>query len=102
MRSIADRLYGSWRTDPNDNWSLHEYGDVSLRFERDGQLIYTVHSSDREEIAILTYRIDGSWLIIDQPSSPREERREFFFTEDDRLAIKDGTSGITFYIQKDM
>jgi hypothetical protein len=93
------QLIGTWRTDPNDQWSLREYGDVSLRFEKDGTLFYTVHLPIKAQIMRLTYRVDGNRLVTDQPSSPREERTEFFFTSDGRLAVKNAAPAPpTFYV----
>jgi hypothetical protein len=101
MTNEVAQLLGTWRTDPNDRWSLREYGEVSLRFEKDGALVYTVHLPNKEQIMRLTYRLDGNMLVTDQPSSPREERTEFFFTSDGRLAVKNGESAPpTFYVRK--
>ena len=79
MTDDDERLRGSWRTDPVDPWSLREYGDVSLRFDSGRKLTYTAHLPNKEHIMRLTYRVDGSCLVTDQPSSPRAERTEFFF-----------------------
>src|SRR6187399_1805543 len=92
------KLVGLWRTDQDDLWSLREYGDVSLRFEASGTLEYTVHLSSKNQIMRLTYRLEGSWLVTDQPSSPHEERTEVFFTPDGRLAVKNASPAPpTFY-----
>jgi hypothetical protein len=88
MSNQEPRLLGLWRTDPDDRWSLQTYGDVSLLFEPDGKLLYTIHLPNRKQIMRLLYRVDGSWLITDQPSSPREERTEFIFAQDGRLVLK--------------
>jgi hypothetical protein len=101
MSSEGTQLLGTWRTDPNDGWSLREYGEVSLRFEKDGTLVYTVHLPSKEQIMRLKYRVDGNVLVTDQPSSPREERTEFFFAPDDRLAVKNAAPAPpTFYVRK--
>ena len=100
MSNDGARLVGTWRTDPNDRWSLREYGEVSLRFERDGTLVYTVHLPTKEQIMRLTYRVDGNRLITDQPSSPREEQVEFSFTPDGRLVVKNAAPApATFYVR---
>src|SRR5688572_7676389 len=100
MTDQATQVLGVWRTDPNDRWSLQQYGDVSLRFDPGGTLLYTVHLPNKEEIVRLTYRIDGSYLVTDQPSSPREERTEFSFTPDGRLAVKNPPPAPpTFYVR---
>lgn len=94
-------LEGTWRTDPGDHWSLREYGDVSLRFERGGKLVYTVHLSGREQIIHLRYREDGHHLVTDQPSAPRQDTAEFHFTPDGRLVIKSqGDLPPTYYVRR--
>ena len=98
MANEVARLVGTWRTDPDDAWSLRECGDVSLRFEADGTLVYTIHLPKKEQIMRLTYRVEQGVLVTDQPSSPREHRTEFYFTEDGRLAMKNASPAPpTFY-----
>jgi hypothetical protein len=93
------KLLGAWRTDPNDRWSLREYGDVLMVFEGDGRLVYTIHLPNKKQVMHLTFRVDGAWLVTNQPSSPREERTEFFFTPDGRLAVKNpAPAPPTFYV----
>jgi hypothetical protein len=95
------KLVGSWRTDPNDTWSLSEYGDVSLRFEKKGKLVYTVHMGEKEQVIHLTYRADGPWLVTNQPSCPQEERSEFYFTPEGSLAVKNARPAPpTFYVRE--
>jgi len=97
----ATTLIGSWRTDRNDQWSMREYGDVSLRFDGKGNLTYIVHLPGKKQVLRLMYSVEGTWLLTDQPSSPRVERAEFFFTEDGRLAIQNVSSASpTFYIRE--
>lgn len=81
-------LLGTWRTDPNDEWSRRTYGVVSLRFEADGTLVYAIHLPSKDQLMHLRYRVDGDILVTDQPSAPREERTRFFFTPDGRLGIE--------------
>jgi hypothetical protein len=97
----TEGLIGQWRTDPNDQTSLLTYGDVSLRFEKNGTLVYIAHLKDKEQIIHLTYRVTGSTLITDQPSSPREERANFSFTSDGRLAVRTTSSSpVTYYVRR--
>jgi len=100
MKTDATQLVGCWRTDPTDRWSLQAYGPTSLRFEEDGSLIYTVHLTRKDQIIRLTYRVEGSYLVTNQPSSPREERAEFHFTPDGRLAVTNpAPAPTTFYVR---
>jgi hypothetical protein len=101
MENESAQLLGTWRTDPNDQWSLRTYGEVSLRFEKGGALVYTVHLPNKDQIMRLTYRVDGNILVTDQPSSPREERTEFSFTPDGRLAVENAAPAPpTYYVRK--
>lgn len=93
-------LIGTWRTDPTDAWSLRHYGEVTLRFDAQGGLVYTVHQPGKDQIILLTYRVEGDCLVTDQPSSPAEERTPFFFTPDGRLALSNPPpSPPTFYVR---
>ena len=40
-------LHGAWRTDPNDEASLPQFGDVTLEFRDDGSLLYIVMMGPR-------------------------------------------------------
>ena len=94
------KILGSWCTDPKDQWSLREYGKVSLDFSENGALVYTIHLPDKDQIMRLSYRLEGNTLVTDQPSSPREERTEFFFASDGRLALSNvAPNPPTFYIR---
>lgn len=100
MIAQAARLLGSWRTDPSDRWSLVEYGEVSLRFDGRGNLQYAIHLQDKTQIMLFTYRVEGNWLVTDQPSAPRQERTEFYFTSDGRLVLKPAAAAApTFYVR---
>jgi hypothetical protein len=93
-------LFGLWRTDHNDRWSLHEYGDVSLHFDDQGKLTYTIHLPTKKQVMYLTYKIEGTWIVTDQPTAARVERTEFFFTADGRLALKSASTGPpTYYVR---
>lgn len=99
--SDDDRLFGLWRTDPSDSRSIQEFGNVSLRFEKGGRLTYTIHLPDREQRMLLSYRVEGTTLVTDQESSPREDRAKFSFLPDGRLAIEGGGASSTtaFYVR---
>jgi hypothetical protein len=99
--STNEVLVGTWRTDPDDHWSLREYGDVSLRFEDDGRLVYTVHLPNKKQIMHLTYRVDGNSLATNQPSAPQEHVTRFSFTPDGRLAVQNPEPApSSFYVRE--
>jgi hypothetical protein len=77
MDADKGNLVGLWVTDPDDLASLSEYGRVSMDFRPDGQLVYTIFPEGKRQVMLLVYRIQGDFLVTDQPSSPREERTRF-------------------------
>lgn len=85
--SVIGPLIGVWVTDRSDVASIAEYGDVSLRFEPEGKLIYSICEGDHRQIAILTFRVEGDTLVINQPSKPREERVRFELAHDGKLTV---------------
>jgi hypothetical protein len=74
-----ENIIGVWRTDLTDELTKSEYGNATMEFTKDGNLIYLVHSSNSVGV-YMTYKIEGNTLITDQPSSPKEERTEFNVT----------------------
>jgi hypothetical protein len=88
----ASQLTGRWRIDPTDAKSLQMYGDVQIEFRPDGALIYTEHSArdKKSNVILLTYRLDGEWLITNQPSAPREERTKVESLSKDVLVLSYG------------
>ena len=87
MSSLTDTLIGRWHTDPADITSLREYGSVSLNFTADGRLIYTIRSEGKDQIVLLTYRVENQTLVTDQPSEPGEERTAFSLTPEGKLIM---------------
>jgi hypothetical protein len=86
-RIAKDALVGTWRSDPADPVTMREFGDASMEFDRAGHLTYTIHGQDKDEKMLLTYRVDGSAVITDQPSSPREEETAFEVTKEGKLVL---------------
>ena len=100
MPDLRSLLIGAWRTDPTDDWSRAEFGDVTLHFCEDGRLEYTIYSETKMQMIQLTFEVDRNWLVTNQPSHPDEQRVEFFFAEDGRLGLKNPPPGRTaFYIR---
>ena len=63
----------------------------------------TSHLPNKEQIMHLTYRVEGAWLVTDQPSSPQEQRSEFFFTREGQLAVKnESTDPPTLYARQSL
>jgi hypothetical protein len=77
MDADAVDLTGRWVSDPGDLASLGEYGRVSLDFQPEGRLTYTIYQGDKREVMLLSYQVQGDFLVTDQLSSPRQEQTRF-------------------------
>jgi len=90
MTAQEAQLVGTWKSDPNDSVGTTTYGDVTLKFGADGLLLYIVHSSERDQVMRLTYRVEPGFIVTDQPSEPRSERTEYQIGEDGVLVLAFG------------
>jgi len=79
------RLVGSWhRVGPlGDGESA-----VEIQFLDGAELRYCVLANDKWQIMKLTWRVDGTSLVTNQPSAPREERTCFAFDSDGALVLE--------------
>lgn len=96
MTSQGEKILGRWVTDPEDVKSLEELGFVSMEFQPNGNLTYTIHGEEKEQVMFLTYRIEGDVLVTDQPSSPKEERAPIRFTNEGKLIVRNGNSEFAY------
>lgn len=64
-------LIGEWKSD-----SDKEYGEVSMHFNADDTLVYSVSENGKKQIINLIYWIEGGYLCTDQPSAPKVEKTE--------------------------
>jgi len=69
---------------------------VEILIEESGRMIYGILENEKWQLAILSYRVDGNFIISDQPSSPKEERTAFSFSDPDRLIMEWGGETSTF------
>jgi hypothetical protein len=83
MNPTERQLVGDWRQiepDPHP-------ASILVTFESDGRLRYTIETATIQHI-LLTWRIEDSALVTDQPSAPREERTQFRFEGSSRLVLE--------------
>jgi hypothetical protein len=85
-----NELTGTWRLDPGDIEALGSYGNVTLRFQPNGILLYTIHESDRDQIIRLKFQVEPGFIVTDQPSEPRREKTPYEFTSDGKLVLHFG------------
>jgi len=77
-----NELIGTWKIEVPSG----AYGDVAMSFDKGGGLRYSTHENDKEQIIILSYRLEGEVLVTDQPSAPRQERTRVVI-EGDRMTL---------------
>ncbi len=82
------KILGIWFIDPKDSENVDEYGRVTLEFQRDNKLIYTIHCEGKTQHMFLTYKLENGFLITDQPSHPNVEKTQYKFTDDGKLVLK--------------
>ena len=87
---VANPLLGVWRVDPADTAALESLGDVSVEFDDAGHLNYLINSEGKVEAILMTYRIEGSTIISDQPSHPNPQRTAFELASDGALILSFG------------
>jgi hypothetical protein len=85
--SSSQLLIGKWVSDPENETSIARYGSTTLEFTDRGELLYTVHAADTDQIMLLVYRVEGNELVTDQPSQPREERTKYSLRPDGKLSL---------------
>ena len=83
-------LLGRWETDPADTDAINEYGRTTITFGGDGSLTYIIHADGKDQVMIMTYRIENSMLVTDQPSQPGEERTAFTIAPNGKLVLDHG------------
>jgi len=82
------RLLGEWRLIKGDDL---ENGDgVSVKFLPKGKLIYIIELKDRKQIINLSFRVDGKYLVTDQPFAHKEEKTKFSFDAKGNLVLQYG------------
>lgn len=74
---MSNDLIGVWQTDPDDVSTQQFYGNVTMDFRDDGELIYVAIEGGKEQRIFMTYEINGNRLITDQQSFPQKVITEF-------------------------
>jgi len=84
---MCKELINTWRLDSNDIESQQLYGNVSIEFRNNGDLVYTIRINDKEQKILMKYEIKGNMLITDQPSKPHKEKTEFRILPNGKLEL---------------
>jgi hypothetical protein len=80
------RLVGVWELAEADEGLALDPGALMM-FLPTGELRYAVPEGGNLQIALLTFRVEGEWILSDQPSVPRPDRTRFAFDGDEWLAL---------------
>ena len=87
MSNGRDALVGIWQADSRDDATLKTYGNVTLKFDTEGKLRYTIHGNGKDEISLLTYHLESGFIVTNQPSHPKLERTAYELTPDGQLIL---------------
>ena len=87
MNNVGNKFIGKWTIDPHDHKSINEYGKITMIFLEDGNLTYTIHLKEKDQIIYLKYWVDKGELVTDQPSAPGIRKTPFKFTSDGVLKL---------------
>lgn len=63
---------------------------VGLEFLEDGRLAYAILTERSTQIMRMMYRLEGAFLVTDQPSHPHEERTRFWWDDSGALVLEFG------------
>ena len=85
--ALPEELIGTWISDPADHDGLDYFGNVSLEFDSDGSLTYTIHAENTDQKMFLSCRVETGMLITTQPSAPREERTAYSIDGEGKLTL---------------
>ena len=92
----AYSLVGVWELTHSDDGLGLAPGSLMV-FLPSGELRYASPRADGgAEVALLTYRVDGEWIVSNQASAPREERTHFALPAPDRLELTYAGGRATF------
>ncbi|HEX2684280.1 MAG TPA: hypothetical protein VHL77_10120, partial [Ferruginibacter sp.] len=74
---MLNELLGIWKADASHSPTIDNFGNATMEIKPDGQLVYSIFEDGVDQRMLLTYEIDGNFLVTDQPSAPKKERTEF-------------------------
>ena len=78
---------GRWRL--IDTEGAYDTGlGTEVEFHPDGNLTYTIHLSDKQQLILLTWRLEAGFLVSNQPSHPHEVRSKVISVGADELVLE--------------
>ena len=84
---MKNKILGAWVVDFEDFTTLEKLGEVLLNFSKEGILRYSIFNGEKEEVILMTYRLENDIIETSQPSHPNEINRTQFKLIDDVLYL---------------
>ena len=91
-RGDDPRLHGHWHLARSEDPTMEVGEGVEMQFSPDGKLTCTIKQSGSRQIMNLTYEVQGSEIISNQPSAPAENRTRYAIDEQGQLVLELGGS----------
>src|SRR5262245_61055500 len=86
MQNTTD-LIGTWLIDETDKPAVNIFGGVTLDFDLDGVLLYTIREGEKLQIINMTYTVEDGIIVTNQPSAPSFERTKFTISPNGILTL---------------
>jgi hypothetical protein len=93
-------ILGRWRLAPDDLAARRRYGEHALELTPHGDLVQSTVTPGGVTRVLLTWRLDGDFLVTDQPSAPKPERVAISILPGGELMLGLG-AGASRYIRDD-
>lgn len=90
-----NNIIGSWKIIEAEV-SLDLGKNDEMEFKDNGFLIYAIDAGSKWQIMQLTYRIEGNFLVTDQPSAPNIEKTKIQL-ENDNILVLDYDGAVAKY-----
>jgi hypothetical protein len=87
-RGDDPRLHGQWQLVRSEDPTMEVGEGVEMQFSPDGKLTYTIKQSGSRQIMNLTYQVQGSEIVSNQPSAPAENRTRYAIDEQGQLVLE--------------
>ena len=93
--STGNPLIGVWELERADP-ALDLDAGALMMFLPAGELRYGVPSGENLQVMLLSYRVEGEFIVTNQPSAPREERTRFCLHDENQLELDYGGASAWF------
>ena len=81
------KFLGRWRLVDTDG--AYDTGlGTEVEFHPDGNLAYTIHLSEKQQLILLTWRLEDGFLVSNQPPHPAEVRSKIISLGPDDLVLE--------------